>query len=340
MTTARTELTEERANEEDQTHDLAEEGRRLTRAQARALESELAAQPDDLDLRTRLLSYYMGRHYQRGADNSARNAHILWLIANRPAAPVAGLPYASMDAPSEPATYAQAKALWLEQAARQPENLAILNNAARFFTQDDSKLADDLYRRAQTLEPENAQWAQHRGHLATLELIRAPTSAQVALAQRALEFFRLALALKPEEHFRATLLEYAAKMALAAQDFDAAKQYADELLTYGLRQPRREAGDALHHSNLILGRLALHFQRRDEARSYLLAAGDVAGSPPLDSFGPNMELAKALLEAGETETVLQYFDRCARFWKRKALREWREQIERGETPDFDSNLNC
>ena len=334
-----THFTEADALAEDRAHELTRQGRGLTDAAALELERELAAQPENLDLRTRLLGYYMGRQYGKNADNSARNAHILWIIANRPEAPIAGLPYANIHLPLDPDAYAQAKALWLEQTARLPANGAVLNNAANFFIQSDRELADDLYSRGQALEPENAMWAFHRGTLASLELIRGPESAQVAQAQQALEFYRQALTLEPEPHFHAMLLESAAKIAVTARQFDEAKQYADELLAYGQQLPRKEAGNELHHSNLVLGRLALHSGRREEAKSYLLAAGDVAGSPHLDSFGPNMELAKALLEAGEKETVLQYFGLCAKFWKSKELKEWRKQIERGETPDFGGNLN-
>ena len=270
-----TRFTEENADAEVRAHILILQGQKLTDAQAPEMESELAAQPDNLDLRAQLLGYYGKRQYDKNADNTARNAHILWLIANRPDAPIAGLPCAQIDLPLNADAYAQAKNLWLEQAARHPEKVAVLNNAAHFFTQSDRDIADELFGKAQALEP--------------------------------------------EEHFHATLLQHAAKMALAAQNFDEAKNYADELLAYGLRQPRKEAGDAIHHSNLVLGELALRFNRRDEAKARLLAAGDAASSPVLSSFGPRMTLAKALLEAGEKETVLQYFDLCAKFWNRAEL---------------------
>ena len=334
-----TTYTEENVEEYNQARELTRQGAKFTDAQAEEAERELAAQPDNLASRTRLLGYYGKRQFSKNADNSARNAHIFWLVANRPDSPLAGMPEAGIHSPLDSDAYAQAKALWLEQTARQPENGAVLTAAARFFTHTDPDIADELLGKALALEPDNAMWAFQRGYLASLELIRGPKSARVAQAQAALELFRQALALAPEEHWRSMMLQQAAKMAFAAQQFDEAKQYADELLAYGLSRPRKDMGDELHHSNMILGRLALHFGRVAEAKSYLLAAGDVAGSPPLDSFGPNMELAKELLEVGEKETVLQYLDLCAEFWKRAKLQEWRAQIERGETPDFGGNLN-
>ena len=56
----------------------------------------------------------------------------------------------------------------------------------------------------------------------------------------------------------------------------------------------------------------------------------------LVSFGPNMDLAKGLLEKGERETVLRYFELCSGFWKdpRALLDPWKDTVKRGEVPDF------
>ena len=85
------------------------------------------------------------------------------------------------------------------------------------------------------------------------------------------------------------------------------------------------------------------------AKKHLLAAGATPGSPQLNSFGPQMQLARELLEKGEKETVLQYLDLVARFWanpderteanpKRiarehlKQLEAWKKQIREGKVP--------
>ncbi len=86
------------------------------------------------------------------------------------------------------------------------------------------------------------------------------------------------------------------------------------------------------------------------AKNHLLAAGATPGSPQLDSFGPQMQLAGELLAQGEKETVLQYLDLVARFWanpderteaasKRVArehlvlLESWKTQVRAGKVPD-------
>lgn len=50
----------------------------------------------------------------------------------------------------------------------------------------------------------------------------------------------------------------------------------------------------------------------DAAKAYLLATGKSQGSPQLNSFGPNMSLAKDLFEAGERQAVVTFFDDCVR----------------------------
>src|ERR1700719_3714085 len=80
-------------------------------------------------------------------------------------------------------------------------------------------------------------------------------------------------------------------------------------------------------------------RRRKLADRYLLASGKTPGSPQLDSFGPNMTLAKELLAKGESDSVLQYLDLCKNFWEgeRQQLDDWRDAIRGGKTPDFGAN---
>jgi hypothetical protein len=85
-----------------------------------------------------------------------------------------------------------------------------------------------------------------------------------------------------------------------------------------------------------------------DAKAYLLKAGATSGSPQLNSFGPQMPLARELLEKGEKETVLQYLDLVSKFWasdnEESALgkqvgqehaaliAEWKREITEDKTP--------
>ncbi|MDP8219044.1 MAG: hypothetical protein P9M03_10000, partial [Candidatus Theseobacter exili] len=81
----------------------------------------------------------------------------------------------------------------------------------------------------------------------------------------------------------------------------------------------------------------------EEAKKRLMDAGRTPGSPQLKTFGPNMILAKDFLEQGEDEVVLQYFDRCKRFWwsifSFFKIRKWKKLVRKGLMPDFGSHMN-
>ncbi|WP_148278725.1 hypothetical protein [Bdellovibrio bacteriovorus] len=101
-------------------------------------------------------------------------------------------------------------------------------------------------------------------------------------------------------------------------------------------------GNAIHHGNLVLGRVALYEGNLKAAKEYLILATKTSGSPQLHSFGPNMTLAKELLEKGEKSAVLSYLDACLLFWTTRRAKgivdAWKSSIDRGEVPDFGANL--
>lgn len=129
------------------------------------------------------------------------------------------------------------------------------------------------------------------------------------------------------------------ELALQAKEYAAASSLATERLRM-LHQDRCACYDDEHRADIVLGLAAAHQGDIEQAKSYLLQAGRVGSSPALSTFGPNMALAKDLLERGERDTVIAYLDECARFWSMgtKELTAWKAQIARGETPDFGANL--
>jgi hypothetical protein len=133
-----------------------------------------------------------------------------------------------------------------------------------------------------------------------------------------------------------------AKRAVDAGEADKAEAYAKQLLGMAPDYPKSwNYGNAVFYGNFVLGRVAA--QRGDVAQAgqYLLAAGATPGSPQLNSFGPNMTLAKELLEKGKSDTVLQCLGLCKHFWKmdRGKLDEWSTTVRDGGIPDFSSNLS-
>jgi hypothetical protein len=139
---------------------------------------------------------------------------------------------------------------------------------------------------------------------------------------------------------RNPLLPRMARAAFAAGEWARAEGLANEALEAAKHGVFWWTGDAIHQGNIILGRLALRESKLDAAKRFLLAAGRTPGSSSLDGLGPNMALAKDLLDGGETAAVLAYLESCGQFWNgnRGKLAEWIALVRAGLTPDFGPNL--
>jgi tetratricopeptide (TPR) repeat protein len=235
---------------------------------------------------------------------------------------------------SDPAVYAQNKAQWLARVQALPENVDVLEGAADFFMILDRPLAQELLERARDLEPDNPKWVQKLAHLHRLNA----SSSDVAEARLALSLMERAYAMDPNQSMVLTDLP---TMAFDAGDIGKARAYAERLLNeLGTNRNNWSYGDAIHKGNLILGRIAVREGRLADAVTLLRASRDTPGSPVLDSFGPNMSLARDLVERGETEAVLAYFEMCRVFWKMGGSRldAWTQAVQAGNVPNFGANL--
>jgi hypothetical protein len=140
----------------------------------------------------------------------------------------------------------------------------------------------------------------------------------------------------PEERFYA--LGGLAQEAFDLGNPDQARIFAHQLLQEA-PQYRNDwnYGNAVFHGNSILGRVALQQGNVSLAKQYLLSTGNTPGSPQLNSFGPNVTLAKELLEKGETPAVLKFLALCRSFWKKDhgKLPFWvhRQEVEAMEERD-------
>jgi RNA polymerase sigma factor (sigma-70 family) len=149
----------------------------------------------------------------------------------------------------------------------------------------------------------------------------------------------LKMAKTEEKRFYA--LDEAAKESFVAGKIEEARNYAQELMAL---TPKYKGdwnyGNAIQDANLVFGRIAAREGNIEAAKKYLIAAAKSPGSPQMDSFGPNMTLAKDLLEKGERDTVVEYFMHCRKFWKmdRGKLDKWIAEVMDGKNPDFGANL--
>jgi tetratricopeptide (TPR) repeat protein len=237
---------------------------------------------------------------------------------------------------SDPALYAQLKAQWLARVEALPQDVEVLGAAAGFFMILDRPLAEELLERARALEPDNPAWVSKLAHL---HRMNAAVQGDVAEALLALNEAERAYAMAPAD--KRTLPADLPETAFDAGDLSKAGVYAQRLLdeARGYRA-NWNYGNAIHKGNLVLGRIAVHEGRIADAVTFLRASGETPGSPQLNSFGPNMSLARDLLQQGETEAVLAYFELCRVFWKMGGSRldAWTKEVLAGNAPAFGANL--
>jgi hypothetical protein len=172
-----------------------------------------------------------------------------------------------------------------------------------------------------------------------LPLMVGPKYPTTALGRLQVATQKLAEATKDQYRFYA--LDDAAKESFIVGNIDDAGKFAEELLRLAPDFTGNwNYGNAIQDGNVVLGRIALREGRVQDAGQYLLAAGKSPGSPQMDSFGPNMSLAKDLLEKGQRDVVLQYFGLCRQFWTMDygKLDEWSNEVKSGKIPNFGANL--
>jgi thiol-disulfide isomerase/thioredoxin len=215
-------------------------------------------------------------------------------------------------------TTLQQQVFALDQA-RRPEQAAEIQT-----------LAEGYLKRAVELEPKNPRWS------AGLSQLYSSRGARATDPKLKMQWFEKSAAVG-NDMSRISPLESLAESCVDAGDFAKAAGTARELLALAAKYPDSWAyGNAIHHGNIVLGRVALHAGDTAEAAHRLQVAGGVKGSPQLNSFGPDWKLAAELMAHGEKDAVLAYIDLCRKFWTSGASRldSWASAIRAGGVPNF------
>jgi hypothetical protein len=146
---------------------------------------------------------------------------------------------------------------------------------------------------------------------------------------------------RANKHEQFLMLPKVAKTAVEIKNYSKAKKYADELLVLAKEfSDDLDYGDAIHDANIVLGMVALGNNQIEDAKKFLLKAGNTKGSPQLSTYGPNMMLARALLERGEKNVVIEYLGLLKNVWEDNdgRLDSWIAAIRGGGEPYFGNNL--
>jgi hypothetical protein len=318
-------------------------GRELSLEEAERFEQESQHRPEDCALHLLLLGYYLLPATRSEAARLARQKHILWAIEHAAETVADAGPNVYLDPTTDGEAYVEAKQLWLKHVEADESNTTLLHGAADFFTLYDRELSEALLKKAQGLEPDNPKWSERLGHLYALGMIRLSGDARREAAARSFEELEEAFACEKEELKRSRLLPDLAKAALEAGQLDKAQVRAIDLLSQ-VGKPGyfndKNGPVAIHYGNLVLGRLALRSGDREKAKRHLLESAKLSGSSYLCITGPNMTLAKELLELGERGAVVEFLRLCTNFWHTDDHRaeQWIYAIEHGQNPDFGPNL--
>jgi signal transduction histidine kinase/DNA-binding response OmpR family regulator len=354
----------------DEVIQLIKEGSKLSNDEAVKLEK---ANPQDLSTRTKLLGYYVSQERKQGSQSKGLQCHLEWIIQNHPGSIVAGFQICHITPIQHKRLYKRVKKLWLKQVKTHNKSAVVLGNAGYFFFfigwkmqvdidkkrktaskiarkhtfifNPDMVRAENLFKRAQVLEPQNPKWPRSLGNIYTNWLKVVPddlNDKKKEIAGKALEQLEISKKNTADEKKLFHLLISLAKVAIEANEFEKAKIYAEKLLNQAPQyKENMYYGRAVHYGNLVLGRLALKSGDMDRASTHLLKAGQTPGGPTLNYYGPDTTLAKELLKAGEEKTVSEYFQLCTQFWKRGTdrLKSWISIINKGGIPDFNMYLD-
>ncbi len=198
-------------------------------------------------------------------------------------------------------------------------------------------LSERLIARAKQIDPKNTKWDFMLGQSYAHRAERSAGEQRAELARRAFECFQRARAIDPAAVTALPPSQYA-RTAVEVGELKIARDAAERCLAQAPTLGFKDA--AVHECNLILGRVGLREGDTARAIRYLYAAANVEGRGALSSFGPNMMLAKELLERGQRKPVVEYLRLCSKFWSfdRGQIARWTAEINSGKIPEFGANL--
>ena len=312
-------------------HEAQMAGFDLNETEAADLEARLEANPGDHVARATLMAYQRRRTYADGGSRAAAaRAHELaeWFVREHPGAPPTGF---LQPAPQvDPAGVTRLIELWEPHLQPDKPPLPVLLNAADFYLQLDRERARALLERAIEAYPGDAEARRKLAFSWTLASSHGPEAERAAAAGQALRHLLAAEAIAGDGD--GVHDADVAAMAWLAGEAETAERYARRMV----ENPGRgwNEGNRVYDGNRILGHLALDAGDHEAAVGFLDAAGASEGSPQLNSFGPELTLAQALLDADETDAVLRHLEAVGRFWAMDdgKLQAWAEAIRAGQKP--------
>lgn len=317
-----------------------------------ALEAELTNDPDSYGIRERLVFAYAEN--RRTYADPRRIEHIRWFIRHHPGANACQTPLVHVDPDDQPDAYAALKDEWLRALADQPTDAGVVRAVANFIALSDGEHGRQILRAAIERDPDNGSLHVELGRLSPEPAAR-------------LAHFQNGLALAAPD--APNLLVWIARTATEAADYITAEKTAFELIAsmdamrakFGDKLDWPDDGEALwararnatpsnksawelvdaisehgyrkHWAHTVLGLVAHARCDVEAAARHLHESARVPPDFRLTSYGPSIELARALCLEGRWSDAQSYFERWQEMWDDQRARDWRDQVSRHQLPE-------
>ena len=326
-------------------HDLAFKSRNMTPDEVAKLEKEFEENPDNLDVAAQLLGFYSGERFKNPEVSKKREKLISSLIGRHPDAAILGLPYGQLLPGMD--NCAEANKLWAQQVENNPKNTTIIMNAAAAALLPDKALAEKYLLQAQALEPDSPEISLKLAQVYQHSRMNPNASDKDKNELAAKELAELTKVYSnSDSKNQNAILPAMTKAALESPgNLDLADRNADLMISQARTAKEWDAGKLFYYGYYTKGMVAFKNGDTNKAVEFLLKSAETPASSTFDALnasgGPNMSLAKALLEAGYKDEVIEFLGKCGRFWKyseRGRLGKWTAEIKAGKTPDFGANL--
>lgn len=297
----------------------------LSKESAAEFEQQLKFDAFDCEARARLIGHYNRNEHKSKLARKKKIEHALWTLEHVPECGLGNTPLLRISKNENPKEFEQAKRIVLRHCEGYKNDSETLANLACFFQYDEPDIAERFLRDAMRISETPAQIAFW---LASTLHHNGMQTHNIGKLREAVEYMGQYIAI--ERNFappRFFLIE----MTFDANLFDEAAELSNSSL-----KNSNEDQETIHVAHTILGRIALKQNNLQAAVTHLRSAGKVGTGCRLFSYGPKMVLAKALLELGERDAVLDYLRDCKSFWElgQKSLNKWIREIRNGKNPEL------
>jgi tetratricopeptide (TPR) repeat protein len=262
---------------------------------------------------------------------------VLWIVENVPGDPVADfVAYGSHGLKRHSnELYELVKERWLKQMEACKANPLVAIRASMFCRSNNEEgLALEILKKALVLNPSNTELLLHLAlFFELLENRKIPGSTANAIG-----CYHLLLRHEPSEFQQYKALDALGRLHFRLANLAEAKSAASSLVEFALQRAQRAdiRNHSVHLGNTRLGNIAVRQGDTKTAISYLDKSTVISDSVLLSEAGPDLSLARKLLEEGEIEAVLRFISQCERFnfepRHKRVLKYWREKIGAGEMP--------